>query len=279
MKNTEPVNFENVYVSTHGHVYCKSEDLMISSDSQPTYNPDACIWNAFDEGDRGWAGFQTKEFDNGHFTFAINSSKGRQKIMTPSIKIGTKNYPLPHFISGPKERPLFTFGEIKAMVNQSIFLEYFDETFNVSTIKIQTLDNQIAWHYKELTDPIVFKQMKDYYANEKKFYLNVSPTGNDSKTTIVFTLDSEDELYRKATQEFTWGKHIFTIKNPFLALTKKELTDLMENKQMKTYLGNPINKITGIKFLYPNETIRYFGKASNYDLKAMVKEQDLLRSG
>ncbi|MFK7979745.1 MAG: hypothetical protein AB8G86_07165, partial [Saprospiraceae bacterium] len=177
------------------------------------------------------------------------------------------------FTGSPEERTSFTFEQINGMVGERVLITHLGETSKIQDIKIQVANDRLRHTFQSLNKKGVLEKLKDFYPPDKVFYLDFHQVA-DNTFNLYLSLHPSDDIFQKRADEFSWGDYSFSFKNPFLALTKKELTQLIQEQNMKDYLGTPIEKITGVKFLFADETIRYFGKKSDYDFKDMFKEQE-----
>jgi len=207
-----------------------------------------------------------------HFIFSIDSEKGNKVIAPPYLKIADEKINLPSFRTYQNNKLKFTFGQIKEMITQPLTIHTFDETTKVEHIKIMIAQNRLKKSFENLKDPVVLEQYESFYPDDKLFYLDYFPSLERNKVDLIFQLDANDNIFKKVNNEFSWGEHPFSFKDPIIKLTKKELTQLFESHDIKDYLGNAVERISGIRFLFNEKENIIYGRQNNYSVKEMMSD-------
>ena len=252
LKKGDKIKFKNVRVSAYGGmVYCEKDDLMLSSDRQKEYNKRACIWNAFDEKDIGHVSFQTNDFAYVNFKFAIYSDKANNTIPPSQVIMKGQSFPIERNFY--ENSNTITFKQAQEFLRNEAFILDHGEKYPIEEIIVYHFDGSKSQKYS-LTNKAQLDSIKNILNPTDEFStsrLVHKEKGINGLVLYKFHLESRSNPIISK-----WGRHEFHIKNRYLAVSKNELVDLLENHTITNGQGEAFESINKIlfKFRHRNNT-------------------------
>jgi len=261
LKDGKKVDFKNVSISSlDGAVYCAKEELMIFSDQQQKYDKKACIWNSFDEDDKGSVSFQTEEFARVNFNFGINSKLANTTILPTQVVTTSRTFPLSR--NEKIEDRSITLNQAVQMLDKGAYIQYYDKIYPVHEIKVHHFEIGESKDYA-LSNKEDLQYLTSKIKEDHKLMMSLLYTGEGEDRQInglkLFNVTSMKDRQPKS---FEWGDIKFNYTNSFLSLQKEHLLGIIDNHIILSPQKEEIKTMEGISFIFryrPNVSCSFKG--------------------